>query len=61
MLLLHYLIFPTLLPRNLFELYHLNTFTKLVVEVVQVVIVVMVDGFVHGQDRLLLKIQVMVQ
>ena len=61
MLLLHYLIFSTLLHRNLFALYHLNAFTKLVVEVVQVVVVVMVDGVVHGQDRLLLKIQVMVQ
>ena len=61
MLLLHYLIFPTSLHKNLFALYHLKAFMKLVVEVVQVVAVIVVDGVVHGQDRLLLEMQVMVQ
>ena len=59
-LFLHYLIFPTSLHRNLFALYHLNAFTKLMVEVVQLVAVVVVDNVAHGIDRLLLEIQVMV-
>ena len=54
---LYTLIFPAWLHRNLFTLYYQNAFTKVVVEVV---VVVVVDRVVHVQGRLLLELQVMV-